>query len=134
MVRCASGVTRIRQRAVAGPAAAAGVGKATPAAVMSWRIDLAQQVVADLADVAGLAAERRDAGDGIAGRAAGSLDAGAHGAVDRLGARLVDQRHRALVHRLGGEEGVVGLADHVDDGIADADDVELSGRHGTNVS
>ena len=53
MVRCASGVTRIRQRAVGGPSVPAGTSKSTPTARMSWREDLAQLVVADLADEAG---------------------------------------------------------------------------------
>jgi hypothetical protein len=37
IVRCASGVTAMRQRAVGAPPVSAGVGKCTPEAVMSWR-------------------------------------------------------------------------------------------------
>ena len=36
MVRCASGVTRMRQRAVAGPSVSGGVAKCTPKARRSW--------------------------------------------------------------------------------------------------
>ena len=51
------------------------------------------------------------------------FDRRTHGVVDRLGARLVDQGHAALVHVLLDEEIVVGARDDVDDGIADAENV-----------
>ena len=44
--------------------------------------------------------------------------------------RLVDQLHGALAHLLRGEEIVVGARDHVDDGVADAENVETSCGHG----
>ena len=43
--------------------------------------------------------------------------------VERLGAILVDQRHRALHHVLGDEIGVVGMGDEVDQRIAQAQNV-----------
>ena len=54
----------------------------------------------------------------------------AHRLVDRLGARLVDQRHAALVHALLDEEIVLGAGDHIDDGVADAENVVLQVGHG----
>ena len=39
----------------------------------------------------------------------------------------VDQRHRALDELVLVEERVVGVGDHVDEGVADADDVVASG-------
>ncbi len=49
--------------------------------------------------------------------------------VERVGARRVDQRHRPLGEAMRREEGVVGVGEHVDDGIADADDIEGGCRH-----
>jgi hypothetical protein len=93
-------------------------------------IDLAELVVRHLADEAGAAAEHRDARRGVAGRAAADLAARAHLAVKPRRLLRVDQPHRALVEPLGGEEGVVGGGDDVDDGVADAEDVEASVGHG----
>ena len=50
IVRCASGVTRIRQRPVGGPPISGGVSNRTPSAVHVMREDLAELVVGDLAD------------------------------------------------------------------------------------
>ena len=49
--------------------------------------------------------------------------------IDRLRARLVDQRHAALVHALLDEEIVLGAGDHIDDGVADAENVVLEVGH-----
>ena len=49
-----------------------------------------------------------------------------------LGLLLVDQHHAALGQLVGGEEGVVGVADDVDDGVADAQHVESGGSHGVS--
>ena len=57
------------------------------------------------------------------------LDRRAHRVVDRLRARLVDQRHAALVHALRDEEVVLGAGDHIDDGVADAENVVAVGCH-----
>ncbi len=58
--------------------------------------NLAEEVVAHLADIAALAAERGDPGHRVAGGAAGTFDGRPHFAVERLGALGVDQRHRAF--------------------------------------
>ena len=86
--------------------------------------DAAQLVVAHLADEGAAPAERSQPRHGVGRRAARDLDRRAHGGVERLGARAVDQGHGALGQVLGLEEGLVGLGQHVDDGVADADDVE----------
>ena len=93
------------------------------------REGLAELVVLDLADEGRARAEARDADDGVGGRAAGLLDRLAHRRVDRLRARLVDQRHAALVHALLDEEIVLGAGDHIDDGVADAENVVLEVGH-----
>jgi hypothetical protein len=66
MVRCASGVTTIRQRAVAGPAVAKAVSKVTPGGAQVVAEHPAELVVAHLANIGALAAERGDARDGVA--------------------------------------------------------------------
>ena len=57
------------------PSAAAGVVKVTPAARMSCANTVAELVLRDLADEAGLAAERGDAGHGVGDRSARDLHA-----------------------------------------------------------
>ena len=57
----------------------------------------------------------------------------AHRLIDRLRARLVDQRHAALVHLLLDEEIVLGAGDHIDNGVADAENVVLEVGHGKLV-
>ena len=83
----------------------------------------AEHVVLDLADEGRTRAERRQADDGIGRRAAGDFDRRTHGVVDRLRARLVDQRHRAFVHALFEQKIFLGAGDHIDDRIADAENV-----------
>ena len=89
----------------------------------------AEFVVLDLADEGGAAAEARHADDGIGGRAARAFHRRPHRLIDLLGARLVDQRHGALVHALRHQEIVLGAGDHVDDGVADAEHVVAGGGH-----
>ena len=99
------------------------MSKATRAARMSWAKGAAELVVLDLADEGGAAAEAGDADDGVGRRAAGAFHRRPHGLIDLLGARLVDQRHGALVHAVRDQEIVLGAGDHVDDGVADAEHV-----------
>ena len=49
--------------------------------------------------------------------------AGAHVPVNRRGAGLVDQRHAALGHAVGGEKTVVGLHQYVENRVADPENV-----------
>ena len=92
----------------------------------------AELVVLDLADEGRAGAEARDADDGVGGRAARTFHRRAHRGVDRLRARLVDQRHGALVHALRDQEIVLGAGDHVDDGVADAEHVVAGCRHASS--
>ncbi len=88
--------------------------------------DATELVVLDLADEGRARPEARHADDGVRRRAAGNLHRRTHGVVDSCRPRLVDQLHGALAHLLLGEEIVVGARDHVDDRVADAEDVESS--------
>ncbi len=47
-----------------------------------------------------------------------------HPGVERIGPRVIDQRHRALGEAFGFEKPLVGMRDHIDDGVADADDID----------
>ena len=101
------------------------------------REDCAELVVRDLADEAARAAQRRDPRDGVRRRSARHLCARPHLGVQRVGLLgREDQLHRALGHAVLGDEGVVGLREDVDDGVADRDDVVgglVKHLHGTVV-
>ncbi len=91
MVRWASPVMKMKHRAVAGP-----LGGRRGAVVDADRADVvgedvAELVVADPADEAGPAAERGDAGRGVAGRPARGLDRRSHVGVDLVRRVLVDE-------------------------------------------
>ncbi len=87
-------------------------------------------IVEDLADVGGLPAEAGDAGNGVGGRPPGGLDPSAHGCVQRLCSGDVDERHRAPHQVVLGDEVLGLMAQHVDEGIADADDIDGGGGAG----
>ncbi len=92
--------------------------------------DPAERIPADLADITRPALEGGDSGDGVGSRAAGDLDRRAHGRVEGLGPLGVDQGHGPFAEPVLREEGLLGMGQHVDDGIADADDVEERFGHG----
>ena len=92
-------------------------------------VEPADLVVLDLADIGGARAEIGDADDGVGGRAAGHFGGRAHVAVNRGGARLVDQRHAALGHAVADEKGLVGLHQHVENRIADPEHVVFCVSH-----
>ena len=114
---------------MAGPsAAAAGLERdAGGADVMG--VEPADLVVPDLADIGGARAEIGDADDGVGRRAAGHFGRRPHVAVDRSGARLVDQRHAALGHAVAGQKALVGLHQHVENRIADPENVVFCVSH-----
>ena len=88
------------------------------------REELAELVVPNAPDERGLATERRDADHRVGGRAARDLDAGPHRRVEVAGARGVDEGHAALHEPVLVEERIGLVAEHVDEGVPDADDVE----------
>ena len=90
---------------------------------------LAQQIVAHLADIGAPAAERGDPGHRVAGRSARSLDRRPHDPIERLGPFGVDQGHGPLDQRLLCEKRLVGAGDHIDNRIADAEDIDRSLGH-----
>ena len=57
--------------------------------------------------------------------------AGPMSAVDRQRAGLVDQRHAALGHAVAGEKALVGLHQHVENRIADPENVVFRCGHST---
>jgi hypothetical protein len=86
--------------------------------------EAARLVVLHLADEACLDPERGHARRRVGRRAAGHDDGRAHIPVKLLGARLVDELHGALVHLLGLEEGFVRMGEHVDNGVAEGENVD----------
>ena len=117
-------MTITRQRPVGEPSIASGDVEVHADAAQVVREHLAERVVGDAPDVRGLAAERRDPGRGVRGRAARRLRRRAHLRVDLVGAGGVDHRHRAALDAGAGDE-VVGLVrQHVDQRVAQREHVE----------
>ena len=90
----------------------------------------AELVGFELADECRPSAEPGDADHRIRRRSSGYLDRRTHGVIDRLCPCLIDQRHAALAHAMRQQKVIVGPGKDVDDGVADAEDVETSGGHG----
>ena len=114
---------------MAGPSFAAGrvEGDAGGADVVD--IELADLVVLDLADIGGTRAQAADADDGVGGRAARDFRRRAHVGIDRGGPRLVDQGHAALGHAVLGQKGFIGPDQHVEQRVADAENVIFHVSH-----
>ncbi len=91
--------------------------------------DLSQQIVAHLADKGAAAAERGEASHRVGGRPARRLDRRPHPPVERLGALGVNQGHRPLDQPLFRQKVLLGMGDHIDDRIADADNIDRSSFH-----
>ncbi len=130
MVRCASGVTRIRQRAVGAPPASGAGGEMHARGADVMREDLAELVIRHLAEEPDPGAERRRHRAGVAGRTARAFDTRPHLAVERIRFIRADQPHAALRQAARIEEFLIGAGEHIDDGVADADDVEGRLAHG----
>ena len=130
IVRCASGVTRIRQRPVGGPAAIGGRLEPHAERAHVVRENRAELVVRDLPDEGGVEAQRRDAGHAVGRRPAADLARRAHRRVERVACFGVSNCIEPLVRPCAVEEGVVGGRDDVDDRVADRDNVEARGSHG----
>ena len=77
----------------------------------------------DPADEGGLQPQRAGAGDGVGDRPAWRLMAFLHRGIEHFGPVRFDQLHDALLDPHMGQEVVIVLRDHVDDGIADADEL-----------
>ena len=93
------------------------------------REDPAEPIVPHLADIGAAAAQGRDPGDGVGDRTARHLDAGPHLAIERFGARRIDERRGALDQALRRKKTVIGAGQHVDHGVADAEHVDLGSGH-----
>ena len=130
IVRCPSGVTRIRQRALAG-AVRRGPGlEIDLRGTDIVRKHVAKVIVLHLADESRARAEPGGADDRIGGRAAGDDDGLTHRLIELFRRRFVDQRHAALVEAVGKEKIVVAWSEDIDDGIADAENFEAGFGHG----
>ena len=91
-----------------------------------------QLIVTHATQVVRGAAQRRDADRGVRTRPAARLDRHTHRPVQRFATLLVDEVHRPGNEALRRDE-VGGLvADHVDECVADADDIDGGFAHGRN--
>ena len=91
--------------------------------------DGTQLVGLHLAEIGSLAAQRSHAGCRVASRSAGDLDGLAHVAIELFGTYLVDQVHRALHQSVPGYEILSHACNHIDDRVANAENVETGSRH-----
>lgn len=95
--------------------------------------DRAELIVRDLADETAFAAEGGERGNRVGCGAAGYLDARSHPGIKRLGRFGFDQRHGSLVETVLVKERVVGMGQHIDNGIADANHLTALRRHRSNL-
>ena len=127
--RCSSSARRPASRRSSSAPSAAGrcsglVSKATPCARMSWRVDLAELVVRDLAEEGGAAAKAGDACRRVAGAAARGFQSPAPCGCRADSARSVSIRFIApLMMPFSARNASSHCGDDVDDGVADAEHV-----------
>ena len=92
-------------------------------------VEPADLIVLDLADIGRAGAKIGNPDNGVRGRATGHLGRRTHVAVDRCGARLVDQGHAALGHAVAAKKLLVGLHQHVENRVADRQNVVFCLAH-----
>ena len=128
IVRCPSGVTRIRQRAVGARRRSGADGKCTPAARMSWPNTAPSWSSATLPRYATRAPSAGRHRAGVRSRPAAALlprPASRRTGAPPLG---VDQRHAPLCMSWR-DRTLVRARHHVDDGVADAQNIECCVCH-----
>ena len=84
-------------------------------------VEAPQRIVAHPADESGLEPQIAAARQRVADRSARRLGAVLHRGIEHLGAFTLDQLHDALGDPHVIEEGIIGLGQHIDNGVADAD-------------
>ncbi len=89
------------------------------------REDVAELVVSHTTHVFGASTQRRHSHDGVRGGTSRDLHTGSHGFVQLVRALPVDEGHAALGDPQTFDQAVVLVAQHVHEGVADADDICL---------
>ncbi len=84
---------------------------------------VAQLVVAHLPDEGAALAERGQPRQRVCRRSSADFLARTHVGVERLGGFRVDQLHATLGKRMFGQKCVVARSKHIDNGIADRDNI-----------
>ena len=134
MVRWASGVTKIRQRAVGVAELALGGLEDDAIGLDIVAEDAAQLVVADLADDSRRAPpSEASPAMVLAAEPPETSIAAPITEYSAVGARGIDQGHGALDHPLFDQKVFIGIGQYIDDGVADTDDVEKPFGHGLSA-
>ena len=94
----------------------------------------AELVIGNLPDKAACLAERGHARDRVGARTAADLDPRLHPCVECIGARRVDQLHAALGQPFGGEKFLVSTRNHVDDRIANGNNIKAWLGHAARLA
>ena len=116
----------MNERAVAGPSVAAFEFKPHALGAHVVGVNAAQLIGLHLAEIGSLAAEGGDTRRGISRRAAGDFNGRAHAGIKCFGARLIDQVHRALDQAVFLHKGVIHLGNHINNGIANCQNINPS--------
>ena len=91
--------------------------------------DAPKLIILDLSNEGRARPQARDPDDRIGRGATGNLHGRAHGVVKLRGPRLIDQLHGAFAHFLLRKEPVVGPRDHINDRIADTENIKSRRGH-----
>ena len=89
--------------------------------------DRSELVVADAADESGPPSQLSDPHHGVGNGATGGFESWTTRFVEGLRLLLIDQGHAAFLQAMGVQEAVVGLNQHVNDGVADSHHVKAAG-------
>ena len=86
----------------------------------------AELVITDAADETSASAELGDAHHGVGNRSTGGLEARSTGLVKSLSLLFIDQRHAPFLEAVFSDETFVRLHQNINDGVADANDIETA--------
>ena len=97
-------------------------------------IKIAERIGRDLPDEAGAASESGNACRRVSGRSAADLMRGAHMRIEPFGFLFINQPHRTFDEPLADEEIVACIGNHVDNGVANAQNIEAGVAHSKSSS
>ena len=131
-MRSPSGVTMMKERAVAGPSAAATESKLHTLCPHVMTIDVAQLVGFHFPKIGGFSAIGCYTRRRVARRATRNLDRLPHVGIEHFGTLFIDQVHGTLHQPVLLDETIRHAGDDIDNGIADGENVEGRLCHGNS--